>query len=615
MAFPQWDNLTDFFSKIGEGILKNDEVARAEALKQKNERDKLTIDTLKILPSLKESDEQAQSNAIDRQIKKTELLGLELDNKTKKSDLLNTVLSFLDPGNQKERQDAAGLAKKTRAGVQDYNPADLQKQLQGLPDVTPEPAPTPTPPPATQEPLPAPLSLRQEAGPAPINVPPPPWIDVSGAKASLDEHSKAIRAGIDRRERIFKQQQIVTKSFVQANREYRTNIQKNLDIQRELAMNPPTYRKALSDLHWSQKVVGLLDATFHGHTYKNPMQMIDQMVGRELQAQFLKYKGQMDYLKTERSMYKQFYDINKDDFEAQTSTLAMLYKGVADQVESYGSLVTNAQQKVALDKLNSDIRTKYNLQIATLQESSKQKAFDRFIKLAGHNLKVEEFAHKKKMATTSIVPGAPPGLKPTEAIDRRVKFAGKDYYDIPKGLLDNKEIGVRPLISNSKASYREVGSLEQTEKKITWGAGVKGLLAVLPGTDIGETEKRAFDSLNKGLIKIMLKHRIEFTGGGNMSEKEQEWLREFFEVADSNIWTGMDAGQRLKILKNKESGDYKTLFKLLRKASFFTALSSMEKSPSFNSMTTEEKYKATAKELGVGNKDLLDYLKGDSLIQ
>ena len=108
----------------------------------------------------------------------------------------------------------------------------------------------------------------------------------------------------------------------------------------------------------------------------------------------------------------------------------------------------------------------------------------------------------------------------------------------------------------------------------------------------------------------MLKSRIEFTGGGNMSEQEQRFLRQFYEVKEGKFIL-KNTQKVAKILMGLGRGDYETLFKIVRKDSFFNALTEMQQSPSFTHLNTEaQQYALTAKELGVKQKDLTDYLEG-----
>ena len=466
---------------------------------------------------------------------------------------------------------------------------------------------------ALKRPFAGAMPAMPELGPPPtsVKVPTPPWVDTKSAVKAIDEQNEAIREGIVQRERIAEQKKIITDVFIEKDKEFMSDMRMNMDLQMELTSNPPTYRKALANLNWGQKLAGILDAAFNGHTYENPMRMIDSFVAKELQDQVTQYNQKLGGLQREQTMYSQFLKLNKNHYDARYSVQAVLYEDISKRIESYGQIVKNEKDRVLLNNLNQEVRYKHDMEIYKLEESKRQKAFDNGIKIIGQRIKIAELGIKERemqRKEAQIGAGVPMGMKQTEAIDRRVDFGGKAYYDIPKQELSKKE-GVRDVIRASKKSARGSYDLEKVGEKITKGSAFKSLFAGLPWTDLGEKERANFETLNKGLIKLMLKSRIEFTGGGNMSQQEQHFLREFYEVKEGR-WVLKNSQKVLKILMGLGRGDYETLFKIVRKDAFFNALTEMEKSPSFNIQEISQKYKETAKDLGISNKDLADYIKG-----
>ena len=496
---------------------------------------------------------------------------------------------LLDPANRGENLKATEMAR-------DYNRAsddDIARQLDEL--QAPAPAQAPAQAPAALDELVPSEPGEQTALPdvpvlqtdQPLSIPPAPGYQIEQSLKGLDELDRKTLEGIKFREDVMQKQVAIKDSFLTAQREWQNNIQKNVELQRRLTDDPPSYKKALANVHWTGKVMSILDAMLYGHLPSDGTTLLDELVAKELSDQTTAYKEKLGYLAQQKSMYSQFLEINKDSASAESATLAMLYKGVSDQIDSYSKLATNAQQKEQLRHLKDMAHRKAFFEDEKFNLERKKVYTDIAIKNA-------ELAIKKQELAQGPVGG---GLKPTEQIDRRVRFGDVDYYDIPKDQLTDKQVGVRRVLSSKRQAFRKINQLEAIEKKLTPVTGAKALLAVLPGTKIGEKEKRAYDTLNKNLIDIMLTYRITFSGGGNMSNQEQKWLRQFFEVKESSAWTGMDAGKRLKILKSKESGEYTTLFKLLKKSAEGEALTAMEKSPTFNMLPKSEKLKQVKKYL------------------
>ena len=458
-------------------------------------------------------------------------------------------------------------------------------------------------PPAQATPFEPPEPIPMPSGR--LSVPAPPIPDTRSTREALEAQKESILAGIETREHIQKQQEAVTSAFKESQKQYRRKMVRNLELQRKLSENPPTYRQAVSNVGLFGQIIGIIDAGMHGHLYENPTQLLDGLIEKEMADQVSRYKTGSDYLKTQRSMYNQFYDLSKDEFEAESSTKALLYKGVADQIDSYSKLAVTEQQMATLGNLKKEVMYKHGMEVAKMQQAGQQKAFDNAVKMAGLNIK--QYEAETKRLKTQGKEGL--GLSPKERVDRRVRFGGEDFYDIPKGILDKKE-GVRDTLKSSKKTVRGAYDLERTANTITKGAGVRSLFAGLPFTDYGEKDRAKFETLNKGMIKLMLKSRIEFTGGGNMSDAERAYLEQFYE-SKKGVFVLKNTQKITKILMGLGRGDYETLFKILKKDAFFNALTEMQQSPTFSQMNNrEQQFGLTAKELGINKKDMADYLNG-----
>ena len=604
-------------------------------MKNENEQQKNKLQILKLENDKIKAQADAQKAQAETKDIQTKTLSTELDNKEKKQSLIDKIekgsgftigagitgakklWDVLNPAGKGERDRATKKAKDIIKSRKTAEPYEVQAQIEALKAqeaeeakktaggiVPPAQAQTQAQPfSGSDKPLPAPIQIGRQG---PIDIPPVPEKDTAGAIEALENVNKAVLAGIDQRQRLDRAQNIIVNNFRQAKQSYMQNMQKNMALQRELTANPPSYRKAMSNIGFFPSVIGIIDAGIQGYLMnKNPTQLIDELVAKELADQQNKYKAQQDFLKSQQTMYKQFYDLSKDEFEAESSVRAVLYKGISDRIDSYSKVATNQQQIMHLQTLNQEVKRKGAMEDAVLKDKLQKNAQDKQMKQMELDFKREELAYKKE----KLRMGGGLGMKPLEVVDRRVDFGGRTYLDIPKGQLDKKE-GVREVVTASRDSVGGAYRLENVAKNIKWQDLGKSLTALFSET--GKASKRNFDTLNKGLIQLMLKARIDFTGGGNMSEQEQRYMRQFFEVKDGK-WVLKDAQARLKIFLSYKKGEYKTLFNIVRKNAFFNALTRMKQSPTFSGLSREAQYKEVAKDLGIKSKELNDYLKGGSL--
>lgn len=595
----------------GDFLAKNQQQQAIENKKLDQENQKIHLEKLKIVQ------DQAQKDLKVKEIE-TGNISKELDNKEKKIGLWERLTDILS--GRAERDSATEDARQKLSQVRTASPDSIQKQLATLPEPPPPPppslqAPDTAPPPdmvVEPEPLPPPPELVPPPGP--MVVPAPPFVDVQPTQEALDQEAERIRAGIAQREMLLKRQEAVNSSFIQSLRQTQQRMSDNMALQKSLSEDPPTYRKALANVHWSQELVGILDASLNGHLYENPMQYLDNIVNKELADQMSRYKAQKGYLASEASMYQQFYNMNKDEVEAQHSTLALLYKGEQDQVKSYARLVKNAEQRTALENLNKELQYKHDIEIGKLEAHAQQKGVDNAIKMAKLAIETQELQEKKEarlqknqQQAALQVPGVPFGLSPKDVIDRRIPFGGKDYYDMPKNILEGKE-GVRQAVRNNVKSVQNVKGLEKEAKKLSTSKFFASYTTWVPFSSMGEEARRTFDRVNKGLTELKLKFRIQFTGGGNISQGEHAMMDKYFEVKDGR-WVFKGTQQRLAQLIAKGKGEYDTLFKILKKVSFFNTLTDMDQSPTFKNQSRVQKFKAVQKELGLSDKDIKDFIK------
>ena len=513
---------------------------------------------------------------------------------------LNIDPQGLRTGSQKQ-SDAVTRQQEILKGLQQATPEQIEAQGAGLPAPTAQPGQAIQPPAGSIPDVPS-LGPKSPALPkAPqigrkVVVPEPPTMALSDVKSAFKREQEAIQEGIKQREVLRQQAEAVNRGFKTSIREYKDKMIRNMALQRELADNPPSFKKAVMNIGIGQVVIGILDAFMHGHLHQPGEQLLDQLIERELADQMNAYKAKGDFLKNQQSIYGQFYNLSKDELEAEASTRAVLYKNIADEIAGYSQMAQSQQELAKLEAMNKQVLFNHQQQLRSIDENAKQKAFERGIKLSELEIKKQKLALEKFKITDLG------GLSKKERIDRRVSFGGRDYYDIPKPELSKKE-GVRDVIRTSKLAVTGSYNLENVAKSITKISALKSMAADIPWVDWGEKDLAKFKTLNKGLIKLMLKSRIEFTGGGNMSEQEQRFLRQFYEVKEGR-WFLKNTQATLKILMGLGRGDYDTLFKIVRKDAFYNTLKQMEQSPEFNAMTEQKKYAEVIKGLGIKTKDI-----------
>ena len=496
-----------------------------EEQKRQQEQQKLQLEIFKQWTEGKKTDAELEKLKADTLDVATKTIGQEWENREKKVglfDYTSKVLGGFAPsaipknlGLKTENQKATADAKNILQSVRKASPEDIKAQLDKAlkEQAGSQQAKPPQRQPAMQQPLPLPPQVITDR----INLPPPPFADVTPALSAIEDQKRRITEGATQREQLLRDQQVITDHFEKSFREYQARRMRNLEIQRNLAENPPTYRSALSNVGWFKTIIGIIDAARAGHLHENPSHLFDTYVAKELADQQKKHTEKKAFLKDQATMYDMFFEEGKDVFEAQSSVRSLLYKGIGDQIELQEKLVTNEQQAMQLKALNADTRRKSAVEEHKLNQAMKEQASKQAMRRIDTHLKQRKFGLEQLKTAMKLGTGAggiAGQLKPTERVDRLVRFGGVDYYDIPKDQLTDKKTGVRLTLSSKKEAVRKITELQGLLPDITPLKGLKALTADLPYTKIGEKEKRVFDTLNKNLIDIMLTYRITFSGGG-----------------------------------------------------------------------------------------------------
>ena len=450
-----------------------------------------------------------------------------------------------------KQQSAVERAKQNEGGFKKQTPEEKAQQIEKNPYV-PKTATAPiTAPPTVTQPfsLPEPISLN----PSQINVPPPPIPDTKSTMEALEAQKQEIKAGIETREHIQKINEAIKSSYLEAGKQHRIRTMRNIELQRKLAENPPTYRKAVSNVGLFGQIIGIIDAGMHGHLYENPTQLLDGLIEKELADQVSKYKAGSDYLKTEQNMYGQFYQISKDEFEAESSTRAMLLKGIDQQIDAYSKLAVTDQQKATLGNLKKEVLYKHGVEIAKMQQTGQQKEFENFIKIAGIKIKQQEADTKR------IKAGQTSKSDLYKIRENEVKVDGKTYY-IAKPDRKAFQDGMLEI----KSAKNKADEIERLSKQVKWNYVPTGVSAFF--TPKGKAERAKLRTLNKLLQAGAGSMRVKLVGPGAVSLYELKVLENYMEVTKDGGWLKVVKPLGPRIWAKAKRGDYDALISVLRKS-------------------------------------------------
>ncbi len=650
---PGFTDILDFLRRSTFGANKAREQKSIEAQKAENEKQKLTIDEFKALTEAKQNEGKSAAEILGIE---ADTRGKELDNVEKKRQALRELSKdlphisigpprWIEP-TKKHKTEQKALPGQQAPGVATPSPAGPQKPaLPGqagpvtppLPGSPPGEMPPPTAPEAEAMPPEAeampPEAMPEGAeaegevkearrGPSPDEpgvitltgrgrgdwpelpeVPKPGPDYLADALKALDDATAGEAMAKKARDDLMDFQQVVTENLVKARNEYADRITENLNLQQEMAEQAPTYRSAISNVNWISKIVSLMDAGLLGHIRESPTYMLDQFVQKELQDQMMIYKEKKGVLAEQRNAYERFFEIDKDLYNAEMATLGFLYKVAGDNVKSLSNIATNYQTKLQLVQTVEELEHNRSMAEKKLEMNIQKNLEDRTRK----NIELEFKARKdKREQQREVREQAKLGIS-LEKLDlqrekqegvmkaRSINLApGADFSDIyDKDTL--KE--TRQTLKTSRRSVMDLRVLEADVEKMKGTTMWKGLFAGLP-VKFGDKELALAEDINKSLINAMLTRRIDFTGGGNMSQQEQKWLREFYNV-EGGKYVLKDAQKISKILLNKWKGKYQQLFDLLKKDAFFNAYLDMENSPSFASLGESDKFKLISNKLGL----------------
>ena len=425
-----------------------------------------------------------------------------------------------------------------------------------------------------------------------------PSISVEEYDQSLKDYSNSLMQGAQETKRSNDMIKIFNEERSKGMNWVRNQKMKVLQARQNLAQNPPTFKRALNDLSWTQKIGSAiyLFASKSG----DPKRYMDEQVAKKLHDLKVEHEAKKNFLDQSDNMYTQFYKIEKDDFRAELDVKATLQEGIKSQIKMFQNRSTSEKERMNLQGylqvLDNEIAKSNNEVEQSMFDNVKSnitKGFEMRMKAyeAGANQMKESDSAKYSEARQFL------GQDTVKIGNLRV-FTGENTKKVKE-----METSARTVITD------EIPQLRGYVSKLRGMAGLKAgkaLFTKLPtlGTGAGIKMRRNMMNLNKKLIQLMLKDRIPFTGGGNMNVKELDFLKLFYNVDDSSgRWFLKDTRQLGNVLQNVYTGDYETLFRILEKDRFQQYLREAEvNSEEFKGLDFKDKFTAISESLGLIKK-------------
>ena len=371
-----------------------------------------------------------------------------------------------------------------------------------------------------------------------------------------------------------------------------------LNLRQNLAQNPPTFKRALNDLSWGQKIGSAiyLFASKSG----DPKRYLDEQVAKKLHDLKVEHQAKKGFLDQADNMFTQFYNIEKDDFKAEMDVQNALRENIKSQIKIAQDRTTNQKQLMNLQGYVTTLDNEIAKNNNAIEQSDSDNLSERITKGFDMSMKAFDSGIKQikesgggdiKYSDVKSFYG-----KDTVMVGDTRFFTGENTKKV-KEAEDGAVAAIKDTIPGLRFRVNRLKKLMGISKALP------ASLAAIPGKT-GQKARRDFQTLNKTMIQLMLKDRIPFTGGGNMSYQELEFLKLFYNVHDkTKNWLLKDTREINHILTNVYKGDYETLFKIIEKDRFQKYLRTLDtNSEDFKKLSFSDQFKRAAQGIGLINK-------------
>ena len=571
--------------------LKNhySQIEREKKLKEQQiaqQKEKLSIDRAKVDSNMLLNKAKAQESLNKSSLIKSETLGQNITNTGQKIENMQAIrdpaLYGVDTDKLPKKQGVKGVegvqGVKTAQPVQ--NPMSQEIGANELPPNDPlayQPGQASSVP--GGRPAPQPFDLtRHEPAPA------EPTIE------SLEDTKDKRRDLMDKYIEQNKTEQKIRDDFSNARKLYSEKL-RSIDTEFDnLQRNPPTYRSALSSMNMVKKVGALLHANFFGDLYKSPTEFLDKMVNQELFDQQQIHKGNVARLRNNQTLYEKFLDLTKDEESAELATKVSIRQNLEREMQQQALISQDTDSQRKTQQAIVDFNLKNTNDMNSINQKLWEKEESGVIKRLTARREEDKLLMKKADETIHI------GNDPNTMRSFRVgkQQAKKFNEDISKGT---------DVIRN----MYELSDLTKEIKAIRAGGAA---IASFPG-GLGDKELRIYETINKSLKLMSLKSRIDFTGGGNMSEYEQRTLRDFYEVKEGFGPAGevKDATKIGQMMRAKYRGQYDTLFNIIKKSMYYKTIHDAQAGSPLLRKNYKFLFNAVGEQMGLSKDDTVKYLR------
>ena len=390
--------------------------------------------------------------------------------------------------------------------------------------------------------------------------------------------------------------EIIRRNYIRGSREIKQKMVM-LDKKYEyLQNNPISFKNAFAGAGFFRGLVGAMlnlggGITPQGYT----VDFIQKQINEELTLEKERRSEQVNILGKQENLYQSFLKILGDETSAELATENAIWTNVEKMMRLNKSMLDMGLIQEKIHKTRADA-------LNALKDSTslKTKAMTEY-QLAEHNRKRKQDEWNRYFKEQELMKKGQ--LEERRMFDKklplRLEMGNTEFFGTnEKSVREFKQKLAPSSLFFSHLSDR----ISKLDKKIR-SAGYKGRLVA--GFAPVETEiLNNYKELTFILERRMLKDRIDFTGGGNMSDMEQKILRQAFEVYRNNkgdqFWA-VYKGQVARLNKDLLALDF---FGTLERAK--TTFDSPY--GDFSKLTRGQQLLAVQKKLGVSDNQMLSVL-------
>ena len=370
----------DFLGPLVQNMTTKDNMWKQNAKQKSLQERKLEVEEAKvqqkhISDSKKLAIEEAKAGADIKNIN-TDTLGKNIQNLETKTNIVGSLMQGT-AGTSPKRMEAVrkgilGIPDDTKDPHRGVDPSTKEQQPADLKPVLPPAQAKAAAPPEAQAPLPEagissfspPVDGGGPGVSSSLTAPTPPTFgkldpnqfkqDTSKLVQRVTEFDQMLQDTLPEFANVRKRQKIINEERDSMVNTLRTKKFKLLSKYQQLSENPPTFKQALTNVNWVQKIGAVVHAGMFGHLYESPTYLLDKYVSKELNDLKAERTSTLNFLKQSDNMYNQMYEITQDDHAAEMATEAALLQGIKQQIAYQSQLVGSADTLQKAEAMNKE---------------------------------------------------------------------------------------------------------------------------------------------------------------------------------------------------------------------------------------------------------------------